>query len=404
MSIFHCMNEDLLFESFQRIRKDGAPGIDKQTGKEYSENLGQNLRLLDERIRSGRYRAPAVRRVMIPKSDGGERMLGIPTFEDKIVQRAVVTLLEAIYEPEFLPCSYGFRPGKSAHQALADLRQKCIENRVITIIDADIKGCFDNIDHKQLKEVMKQRVVDGQVHRFVGKWLNAGVLDGKILIHPESGTPQGGVISPMLANIFLHTVLDEWWHEQVQPRLKGKSFLIRYADDFVIGFELEEDAHKVFEVLPKRFSKYGLTIHPEKTRLVRFGKPTNHRRESETFDFLGFTHYWDKAKKGFWVIKRKTAKKRLQKAFTGIWQWCKSNRHDPLPQQHRTFCSKLRGHYNYYGVRCNYLQMERLYQGARRAWKFWLSRRGNKTPMNFATFSRIEKYFPLPKPRIIHAI
>ena len=403
-TLMHCIDENWLHEAYRKTRKDGATGIDRQTGSEYGTNLGENLKGLLERMRSGKYKAPTIRRVRIPKDDGGERMLGITTFEDKIVQRAVTMLLEPVYEPEFYPCSYGFRPKKSAHQALTDLRRGIVENQAVMLIDADIKGCFDNISHQKLIEVIKERVVDGTLIRFIGKWLNAGVLDGGEIINPETGTPQGGVVSPILANIFLHTVLDEWWHKTVQPRLKKRSFLIRYADDFVIGFESEDDAQRVYEVLPKRFSKYGLTIHPEKTRLVNIGKPKGPASKGETFNFLGFTHYWAKSRKGYWVIKRKTMKKRLQRACKAIWQWCKEHRHETLQIQHRKLNQKLQGYYNYYAVRCNSKALDQVYRQVKRSWKHWLNRRGNQTWLTFECFNRIEQFYPLAKPRIKYAL
>ncbi len=227
------------------------------------------------------------------------------------------------------------------------------------------------------------------------------------LTYPEKGSPQGGVISPMLANIFLHYVLDEWYEQEVKPRLKGRSFLIRYADDFVIGCELESDARRIMEVLPQRFSRYGLTIHPEKTKMVKFGKPPKKERtgsKQETFDFLGFTHYWAKSQRGYWVIKRKTARKRQRRSIKALWKWCKQNRHLPLEEQYHKLCQKLRGHYQYYGIRSNTRQLEEVYQQAMRAWRYWLTRRDNSRKMIWEKFKEVLTRFILPKPRIIHAI
>ena len=274
-SLGHLIDLDWLKEAFHRTRKDGAVGVDGQDGEDYAANLEGNLKSLLERAKSGTYQAPPVRRVQIPKAGSATetRPLGIPTFEDKVLQRAVVMVLETIYEQDFKPCSYGFRPDRSAHQALESLWKQTMAMGGGWIVDVDIRKFFDTIDHGHLRDFLKRRVRDGVLLRLIGKWLNAGVLEAGRLTRPEAGTPQGGVISPLLSNIVLHAVLDDWFEREVQPRLKGRSFLIRYADDFVMGFACEEDARRVMAVLPKRFEKYGLTIHPEKTRLVPFERP-----------------------------------------------------------------------------------------------------------------------------------
>ncbi len=272
-TLAHHLDMDMLREAFQRINPYAAPGVDQVTAKQYAEHLDDNLRDLHERLRSGRYRATPVKRVWLDKDEGSQRPIGKPVLEDKIVQRAVVMLLEAIYEQDFYDFSFGYRSERNPHQALHLLREQCMNLNIGWIIDADIKGFFDSIDHNQLREVLRLRVNDGQIIRLVGKWLNAGVLEGDSLSYPEQGTPQGGVISPLLANIFPHHILDEWFVHEVLPRMKGRCFLIRFADDFVIGCERETDARRVMMVLPKRFQRFDLTIHPTKTQLVRFGKP-----------------------------------------------------------------------------------------------------------------------------------
>jgi group II intron reverse transcriptase/maturase len=292
------------------------------------------------------YQAPPVRRTYIPKAGSATetRPLGIPTFEDKVLQRAVVMVLEAIYEQDFKDCSYGFRPGRSAHQALQSLWDQTMATEGNWIVEVDIRKFFDTIDHGHLRALLKRRVRDGVLLRLIGKWLNAGVLEEGCLTHPETGSPQGGVISPMLSNIFLHYVLDEWFERDVQPRLKGPSFLIRFADDFAMGFSCEEDARRVLEVLPKRFEKYGLTIHPEKTRLVPFERPsdrpkrsgTSQRVPAGTFDLLGFTHYWGRSRRGYWVVKRKTSRTRIRRGLLALALWCRKNRHRALADQHKT--------------------------------------------------------------------
>jgi group II intron reverse transcriptase/maturase len=368
-----------------------------------------------------------VERTWLLKEDGSQRPIGKPCFEDKIVQRAVSMLLEEVYEQDFYDFSYGFRRGRSPHQALHELREQCRTRNVHWILDADVSGFFDNIDRKLLQEFLRRRVNDGGIRRLIGKWLNAGVLDDGELSYSETGTPQGGVISPLLANIFLHYVLDEWFVREVQPRMRGRVFLIRFADDFVIGCEWEEDARRLMQVLPKRFAKHGLTIHPEKTKLIEFGKPRNqaaprvhveqHRtnppgsklgggskRGNGTFDFLGFTHYWARSRTGNWVIKRHTCKKRIKRTVKAYWWWCRSHRHRPIAEQHKTLCQKLRGFYQYAGVRCNYGPMASVLDKVKRAWRYWLSRRSHKSAIPWDKFAELLELHPLPTPRIIHNI
>jgi RNA-directed DNA polymerase len=406
-TLAHLIDVDLLREAYRRTRKDGAPGIDGVTAQEYAEHLEANLANLYERLRRGRYRAPPVRRTYLDKEDGGQRPIGIPAFEDKLVQRAVVMLLGAIYEQDFCDCSHGFREGHSPHQALHELREQCMERDIGWIVDADVSAFFDSLDHDLLRERLQQRIADGRIIGLIGKWLKAGVVEGDTLSYPERGSPQGGVVSPMLANIFLHEVLDAWFEREVKPRMKGRCFLIRFADDFVIGCERENDARRIMAVLPKRFARFGLTIHPQKTRLVAFRKPdrsTESDAGNGTFEFLGFTHYWTKSRRGYWVIKRVTAKKRLRRAMKAVWQWCRNHRHEPLREQHRKLSRRLRGHYQYYGIRGNYGKLEALYEWADKAWRYWLSRRSQQSAIPWVTFYRLRSMYPLPQPSIVHSI
>lgn len=406
-TLVHHIDVEWLEEAYRLTNKRSAAGIDGVTATEYGANLEQNLQGLHERLRSGRYKAPPVERVWLEKEDGRMRPIGKPTFEDKIVQRAVAMLLEAVYEQDFYDFSYGFRPRRSAHQALHELREQCRKQDINWVVDADVSGFFDELRHDLLREFIKRRVNDGGILRLIGKWLNAGVMDAGNLTHAEKGSPQGGVVSPLLANVFLHYVLDEWYEQEVKPRLKGRSFLLRFADDYVIGCELESDAHRIMEVLPKRFGRYGLTIHPQKTKLVKFGKPSKNGppdSKNGTFDFLGFTHYWAKSRRGYWVIKRKTAHKRLRRSIKALWQWCKENRHLPFKEQYRMLCLKLRGHYQYYGIRSNYRQLEAFYQQVLKGWWYWLNRRNRRRELEWEKFKRILTILPLPRPRIIHAI
>ncbi|MCP4607800.1 MAG: group II intron reverse transcriptase/maturase, partial [Planctomycetes bacterium] len=396
-----------LREAYRQTNKRSAAGIDGISAAAYGANLAENLQNLHQRLVSGQYKAPPVERVWLDKEDGRKRPIGKPTFEDKIVQRAVVMLLEPIYEQEFYEFSHGFRKGHSPHQALHELREACRQQNINWVVDADVSRFFDELRHDELRGFIKQRVNDGGILRLIGKWLNAGVMEAGNLSYAEKGSPQGGVISPLLANIYLHYVLDEWYEKEVKPRLKGRSFLLRYADDFIIGCELESDARRIMEVLPRRFGRYGLTIHPEKTKLVKFGKPPKKERpgpKNETFEFLGFTHYWAKSRRGYWVIKRKTARKRQRRSIKSLWQWCKENRHLPLDEQYRMLCLKLRGHYQYYGIRSNYRQLEEVQQQVMKGWRYWLNRRSRERDMIWEKFKEVLTIFPLPKPRIIHAI
>jgi RNA-directed DNA polymerase len=348
-------------------RRDGAVGVDGQSAEEYEVNLGANLQNLLDRAKSGTYVAPPVRRVHIPKagSPNETRPLGIPTYEDKILQRAVLMVLEPVYETDFLDVSHGFRPRRGAHGALDSLWNQEMKLRGDWIVDVELRKFFDTINHGHLREFLKRRVRDGVILRLIGKWLNAGVLDKGVLTISEEGTPQGGVISPLLANLFLHYVLDEWFEKEVRPRLQGQAFMIRYADDFVIGVAREDDAKRIMDVLPKRMSKYGLTVHPEKTRLVRFQPRQADDSETEerdppeprTFDFLGFTHYWGRSQRGAWVVKRKTANSRLNRAFSALSEWLRNNLHTPIKEQHQKLTEKLRGHYGYYGIIGNYFSL-----------------------------------------------
>jgi RNA-directed DNA polymerase len=405
-TLMHLIDVVFLAEAFHRTRKDAAPGIDGVTAEKYAENLEENLQDLHKRLRNWQYKATPVKRVWLDKDDGRKRPIGITVLEDKIVQRAVAMLMGAVYEQDFYDFSYGFREGRSPHQALHELRERCMGMNTGWIVDIDVSGCFDNIEKGKLLTVIKQRVNDGGIIRLIGKWLNAGVMEGEILTISEKGTPQGGVISPILANIYLHHVLDEWFEKEVKPRLKGQAFLVRYADDAVIGLELESDARRMLEVLPKRFERFGLTIHPQKTKLVRFIKPKQGGtgKGNGTFDFLGFTHYWAQSRRGYWVIKRKTMRKRVRRIVKALWEWCRHNQHKPLKEQYQTLSRKLRGHYQYYGIRSNYQMLEVVLWQAEQAWRHWLNRRSRTKKMTHKEFDRLRQTYLLPRPRIVHAI
>lgn len=404
-SLAYLMDLDWLKEAYRRTRKDGAVGVDGVTAQAYERDLESNLQHLLDRAKAGTYRAPPVRRVHIPK--GGSRQqtrpIGIPTLEDKVLQRAVVMLLEPVYEQDFLPCSYGFRPGRSAHQALESLWKQTMNNGGGWILEVDIRQFFDDLDHGHLRAFLRQRVRDGVLLRLIGKWLKAGVMEAGRVSYPRRGSPQGGVISPLLSNVFLHDVLDQWFEREVRPRLRHPAFLIRYADDFCLGFRDEADARRVMEVLPKRFEKYGLTLHPDKTRLVCFQSPGDGPGPG-TFDLLGFTHYWGRSRRGRWVVMRKTAATRFSRAMQNIRQWCRRHRHRPIEQQHEQLSMKVRGHYAYYGITGNMRALSRYRYEVHRVWRQWLNRRNRQREVDWSKFNRLLERFPLPAPRIIHSV
>jgi RNA-directed DNA polymerase len=402
--IAHHLDEELLAEAFHRLRKDAAPGIDGQTAADYAEGLHEHLRELHERLCTQRYRATAIKRTWIPKEDGSQRPIGTLILEDKIVQKAVAMLLEEVFEQDFYDCSYGFRPGRSPHKALHAVRELIQRYNISWILDMDIRQFFDTVDRDIFFDLLHRRVNDGGLDRLLGKWFSVGILDGDQLSYTALGTPQGGVISPLIANVYLHYVLDDWFVKDVQPRLKGRCFLIRFADDALLGFEHEEDARRVAEVLPKRFGKYGLSLHPDKTRLVRFIRPARGAwkdRENGTFDFLGFTHYLAKSRQGGWVVKRRTIRKRLRRAISRFAEWCKFNRHMSIKEQWEKLSQKLKGYYQYYGIRGNYDSIDWVYYMLRVAWRRWLGRRSQKGYLNKEKFQKILDTFPLPKPRIV---
>ena len=411
-SLNHYLDVEWLKAAYERVKPDSAPGIDGQSWADYGKDLEKNLLALLNRVKSGSYVAPPVKRVQIPKGDGKEtRPIGMPTIEDKVLQRAVVMLLEPIYEQDFKYFSYGFRPGRSAHEALACIWSQCTTHRIGWILDVDVRKYFDTLKHACLGGFLDLRVRDGVIRRLIGKWLHAGVLERGQLSYPEDGTPQGGVISPLLANIYLHYVLDNWYGESVKPRMKGRTFLVRFADDFILGFEKKEDAEKVYRVLFLRFEKYGLSLHAEKTRLVAFGRPGQNPEPPQadvpkpgTFDFLGFTHYWGKSRKGQWVIRRKTSRKRFGRSLKRVSQWCRENLHEPLREQVESLGRKLKGHFGYYGITGNAQALRRYRWNVIRVWRKWLARRGDPQGMPWERMNRLLAFFYLPEARVVHSI
>jgi RNA-directed DNA polymerase len=405
-SLNHYLDAEWLRYAYECTRKDGAVGVDGQTAQEYAANLEQNLQSLMDRLKSGRYRALPVRRHYIDKSDGGKRALGIPSFEEKVAQRAIAMLLDSIYEQDFRDCSFGFRSGRNAHQALQVIRRGIMEQRARWVSEVDVRKYFDSIDHAKLRDLLARRVTDGVVRRLIDKWLKAGVMEQGQLSFPGTGTPQGGVISPALSNVFLHYVLDEWFAEQVQPRLRGDSTLVRYCDDFVMLFACKEDAERVHAVLGKRLAKFGLELHPEKTRLIDF-RPPAERTGAETtlpttFVFLGFLHVWGKSRKGNATMWQRTAKDRLARTLKAINEQCRLMRPWPLAEQHRRLCRMLTGHFAYFGISGNYQRLTAVVYQTRRLWRKWLSRRSWKSRVAWEQFSQLEDRYQLPVPRIVH--
>lgn len=411
-SLSHYIDLAWLQEAYRRTRKGGAVGVDGQSAEQYAERLEENLQALLDRAKAGTYCAPPVRRAYIPKAgkESETRPIGIPTFEDKVLQRAAVMLLECVYEQDFLNCSYGFRPGRSAHDALDAFWKQAMAMGGGWVIEVDIRNYFDTLKHCHFRNMLRQRVRDGVLVRLIGKWLNAGVLDNGLLTNPVDGSPQGGVVSPIIANIYLHEVLDKWFEHIVKPRLRGRAFLVRYADDAVLTFECEEDARRVMGVLPKRFAKYGLALHPDKTRLVPFQSPSWKRPKGgrivppQTFDLLGFTHFWGLSQRRRWAIKRKTASDRFTRALCRIDEWCRRNMHEPLGVQNQTLYRKLKGHYGYYGITGNSRALARFWYEVRRRWRRRLARRSQRHRMSWEEFNKILDRFPLPSPIAIHSV
>jgi group II intron reverse transcriptase/maturase len=354
-------------------------------------------------LRSKTWRHQPIRRVHIPKEQGRTRPIGISSIEDKIVQEAVREVLEVVYEPVFLDVSYGFRPGRRAHDALRSLNLALHRGEVNWILEADIVSFFDSLDRRQLMEMLRERVADGSLLRLVGKCLHVGVLDGSQYSEPDEGTVQGSSLSPLLGNVYLHHVLDAWFEREVFPRMRGKAHLIRYADDLVIGFEREDDANRVMAVIGRRFERFGLRLHPDKTRLLPFARPPSGQAGGKgpaTFDFLGFTVYWRCTRRGRWVPAFKTRQARLRRAIMAVADWCRCHRHLPVKQQHAALVQRIRGHCNYFGVNGNARSMALLIRHAEKAWRKWLGRRSQRARMTWKRFKDLLRDFPLPRPTI----
>jgi group II intron reverse transcriptase/maturase len=409
LSIAHLLTPDALYAAFRSLRKDASAGVDEVTYAEYDTNARENIQRLHARLVSHRYRAQPLRRVYIPKENGKERPIAIPSLEDKIVQKATVEVLNAIYEQDFLACSYGFRPGRSPHEALDAVGRTICRGPIAYVLEADICTYFDAIVRSQLMELIERRIGDASILRLIRKWIHVGVLeDGRLLV-ADTGTGQGQVISPLLANVYLHYVLDEWFEHEVRPRLRGAATEIRYCDDFILCFQYREDAERVLRVLSKRFAKYGLTLHPEKTRLLAFGRPAwrewvDHAGpRPATFDFLGFTHLCARSRRGRFTTHVRTMRTRLRRSVKAVAQWCQQHRHDSVADQAAALNRKLRGHCQYYGRPTNYRSLWQFYRVVRRLWHKWLNRRTRGKTLDWRSYAHLLHRHPLFRPRILIA-
>jgi RNA-directed DNA polymerase len=403
-SLAHLIDVELLAGAFARLRNDAAVGVDGITKEHYGQELESNLKYLHERLRTKRYRHQPIQRVHIPKEKGRTRPIGISTIEDKVVQNALRTVLEAVYEQDFLDCSYGFRPGRSAHDAVRALTRAVDVGEANWILEFDIASFFDSVSRSHLSQMLQRRVADGSMLRLVGKCLHVGVLDGEEFSEPSVGTVQGSTLSPLLGNVYLHHVLDLWFAEEVKPRLRGKAILVRYADDGCFGFERQDDAQRVMAVLSQRLERFGLTLHPQKTRLLDFRRPPRSRGEGRsptTFDFLGFCWYWRRTRTGSWTVACKTRRARLMRAIRAVYEWCRDHRHLPVSEQHASLVRRVQGHFNYFGVNGNGPSLRRFHNRVWCSWYKWLNRRSQRARLTWKRYKDLLRDFPLPMPRIV---
>jgi group II intron reverse transcriptase/maturase len=399
-NLFGLLTVSFLLSCWERVNKKAASGVDRVSARSYAKELGDNVRDLWDRVKRGSYRARLVRRCHIPKEGGKTRPLGIPAVEDKLLQIAVSRILNAIYEPIFLACSWAYRLGRDAREAVRTLKQELQFGCYGYVVEIDIKGFFDRINHDQLMQMLELRIDDRPLLRLIGKWLKAGVLEeGGKVIHPDTGCPQGSSISPVLANIYLHYVLDLWFEEVVKPRCKARAFMCRFADDVVFAFQYREEAERFFRAVPKRLAKYGLELSVEKSRLVRFSR-FQLGKNSERFDFLGFEFRWVVDHKGVPRVTCRTSRKRLRASLSRVGEWVKAERHLPVRQLVKALNDRLRGHYNYYGVIGNYRSLWSYFNQVYRLLKKWLGRRSQKSRMTWEKYSAVLKRFPLEEPWI----
>ena len=407
-SLAHLLNVEYLRDCYKSLNRNKAVGIDNVSWEEYGRKLDENLERLVLRLKRKKYKPIPARRVYIPKNETEKRPLGISALENKIVERGITWILESIYEQDFLNCSFGFRPERNCHQALKELNDLIMFQPVNHIVEADIKGFFDNVSHEKLMECIRIRIKDTTLINLIKRFLKAGYIDDGILVKPDTGTPQGSILSPMLANIFLHYVLDTWVETMVKSHVSGYCEMVRYADDFVFVVRYAKDARRIERGLHNRFNKYGLEIHPAKSRNISFGRferknAKSQKRRANTFEFLGFTHYCDRSRKGYFKVGRKTSRKKYTAKCRVMNMWLKSIRNQVKTKEWwKILKAKLRGHFQYYGVSENYNSIERFYKFTIRTVRKWMNRRSQKRKMNWNRFTRYLEHYPLPKPKIVH--
>ena len=403
----HLLNEGFLGGCYRSLGRNKASGIDEVSWEEYGRELEGNLKGLVERLKAKRYRPQPARRVYIPKDEKTIRPLGIPAQEDKVVQKGVSRILEAIYETDFKDCSHGFRPNRGCHTAIKVVSEILMKRPINHVVEADIKGYFDNVSHAWMMEFLGKRIKDPSLLRIIGRFLKAGYKDSELLVRTEKGTPQGGNLSPMLANIFLHYVLDTWFEDEVKPQMRGECHLVRYADDYVAMVRYQDDAQKMMELMRARFAQFGLQLHPDKTRVISFGRfePENakkQKRKANTFDFLGLTHYCAVSRNGKYIPGHRTSAKRFRKKLKEMSLWIKGQRNMlKLAEIWKMVTAKLRGHYQYYGISGNYRGISRYSQCVIRVLFKWLNRRSQRKSFNWEQFAKYLKKYPLPEPRIM---
>jgi group II intron reverse transcriptase/maturase len=398
--LYRLLNKENLRHCFYQLRKTAAPGVDQITFEQYEHNLDAKLEDLVKRLKEKRYRAKLVRRKYIPKANGKMRPLGIPALEDKLLQEAVAQVLRAIYEEDFLDSSWGYRPHRGPREASRALADQLHRGKIDWVVEADIRGFFDNISHEWLMRMLAERVEDKALLKLINKWLKAGILeeDGKV-VDPETGTPQGGIVSPVLANVYLHYALDLWFKQWVRKHCQGQVLMIRFADDFVCGFQHEADAKRFEKELSVRLAKFGLEVAPEKTRTVSFGR--NKPESNEVFEFLGFEFRWVRRRTGRMGVQRRTAPKRLLRTVAGYTEWIKENRHSPIKAIMTTMSQKLSGHLNYYGVIGHYESLSKLFHECKKLLFKWLNRRSQRRSYTWKTFNDLLRTHAFPKPAII---
>ena len=404
----HLLNVGFLKECYKSLGRDRASGIDGVSWKEYGKQLDENLNNLVARMKAKRYKPQPAKRVYIPKNEHEKRPLGLPALEDKIVQKGISRILEAIYEADFLNCSYGFRPKRNCHQAINAVDKTIMTKPISHIIEADIKGYFDNVSHDWMMKFLNVRIKDPSFLLLIRRFLKAGYIEAGRIVMTEQGTSQGGNLSPMLSNIFLHYVLDLWFEKKIKPHIRGACYLVRYADDFVCMVQHKDDAQRIEQALRERFAKFDLELHPEKTRVISFGRherqnAKRQNRKTNTFDFLSFTHYCDTSRKGKFIVSRKTSCKKFRMKCKEMNDWLrririykKSKEWWPILQ------AKLRGHYQYYGVSGNMRSLQRFYTLTVRMTLKWLNRRSQRKSFNWEEFNKYLEHYPLPMPKIVH--